>query len=165
MHNAAPMRRYRGAMLRLLVTGLLFAYACVQAANVRELDGAGLFIDVTPANRPALVGKLDFDLIPAGSGKACVDRYGTKQYWVGMDSVAKLSPDEFTRQAIAAAMQDAVSRLDDVDSILLTRVVTESKGPDRMCATITGRGVRFTKATTSATPSVPRDGSDAERRE
>ena len=63
-----------------------------------------------------------------------------------MADVAKLSTDPLTQQAIAAAVMDAVARLDDTDAILMTRVVTESKGSDRICATVVGRGVRLTKA-------------------
>jgi len=50
-----------------------------------------------------------------------------------MADVAKLSTDPLTQQAIAAAVMDAVARLDDTDAILMTRVVTESKGSDRIC--------------------------------
>src|SRR6185369_17339349 len=98
---------------------------------------------LTPTNRPVLVGNLDFELLPQGSGMACANRSGGKQYWVGMADVAKVSSDWLTRQAIAAAVGDAVARLENVDSVMLTSVVTEAKGPDRVCATITGRGVRF----------------------
>ncbi|MEO8846134.1 MAG: hypothetical protein ABI591_24820 [Kofleriaceae bacterium] len=63
-----------------------------------------------------------------------------------MADVAKLSSDPLTQQAIAAAVMDAVARLDDTDAILMTRVVTESKGSDRICATVVGRGIRLTKA-------------------
>lgn len=111
-----------------------------------QVNGSGLLLDLSPANRPALLGSLDFDLLPSGSGKACVDRGTSTRYWVGMADVAKLSSDPLTQQAIAAAVMDAVARLDDTDAILMTRVVTESKGSDRICATVVGRGIRLTKA-------------------
>jgi hypothetical protein len=57
-----------------------------------------------------------------------------------------MSNDETTRQAIAAAAYDAISRLDDVDTIVITRVVTDSQTPDRVCATVYGRGIRLAKA-------------------
>lgn len=113
-----------------------------------EVNGAAMLIDLSPSNRPAMVGALDFELLAAGVGKACVDRGSSKQYWIGMTELAKLTGDSLTRQAIAAATTDALGRLDDIDAILLTRVVTESKGPDRICATIVGRGVHLTKAVT-----------------
>lgn len=107
--------------------------------------GSSLLIDMTPTGRPTLVGKLDFDLLPQGSGKACATRGSQTVYWVGMADIANISPDALTRQAIAAAITDAVARLEDVDSILLTSVVTEAKDRDRVCATVTGRGIRFVK--------------------
>lgn len=109
------------------------------------VNGSTLLIDMTPTGRPALVGKLDFELLPQGVGKACATRGSQTVYWVGMADIAKISSDALTRQAIAAAITDAVARLDDVDSILLTSVVTEARERDRVCATISGRGVRFIK--------------------
>lgn len=119
-----------------------------------QVIGSGLLIDLNPANRPALVGALDFDLLAAGAGKACVDRGSLKHYWVAMDNIAKISSDALTTQAIAAAVTDAVVRLEDIDAILLTRVFTESRGPDQVCATIVGRGVRLTKAEKAVDPTL-----------
>ena len=113
------------------------------------VSGTSLLIDLTPTNRPKLVGNLDFELLPKGSGFACVTRGSGKEYWVGMAEIASISSDWLTSQAIAAAVTDAVSRLEDVDSILLTSIVTEAKGAGRVCATISGRGVRLMKSTES----------------
>lgn len=102
---------------------------------------------MNPANRPGLVGSYDFDLLGQGVGKGCVTRGLDAVYWVGMNDVASLSDDPLTRQAIAAAMLDAVERLEDADSILLTSVFTESKESGRqVCATVAGRGIRIKKA-------------------
>jgi len=161
MHIAAPFRRYRGFMLRsALMVVLVSVVACVPEAPPAPAEpavsGAGLLINVAPSNRPALVGNLDFELLGAGSGKACVFRGSPTRYWLKMDDLT-LPTDALTKQAIAAAMTDAISRLDDVDTILLTRVVTEGKGPDHVCATVTGRGVRFIKAGPAAEQSPRSD--------
>ena len=164
MHIAAPVRLYRGFMLR---SALMFVFASVVACVPEappapaepSVSGAGLLINVAPSNRPGLVGNFDFELLGAGSGKACVDRNSATRYWLRMEDVT-LPTDGLTKQAVAAAMADAISRLDDVDTILLTRVVTESKGSDRVCATITGRGVRLIKAGPTSGPS-PRADADA----
>jgi hypothetical protein len=141
---------------------VVFAAACVPEAPpppvTPAISGAGLLINVAPSNRPALVGNLDFELLGAGSGKACVARGSETRYWLKMDDLT-LPTDALTKQAIAAAMTDAISRLDDVDTILVTRIVTEGKGPDHVCATVTGRGVRFIKAGRSSEPAPRNDAS------
>ena len=115
-------------------------------------SGSTLFVNVRPTNAPPLLGAYDFELLGAGAGKACATRDSGTVYWVGLNELSRLSSDELTRQAIAAAALDAISRLDDADTILLTRVVTQAKGPDYICATVVGRGIRFTKA---APPKAP----------
>ena len=132
------------------VLALVFATGCTSyrlpELSHSQVSGAGVFLDFAPANRPALVGALDFDLLAAGTGSACVQRNSGKSFWVSFPAVAELEVDELTRDAIAAAVMDAVSRLEDVDGILLTRIVTEGRGTDRVCAKIVGRGVRLKKA-------------------
>ena len=63
-----------------------------------------------------------------------------------MTQLAKLTSDELTRQAIAAATTDALAQLADVAAILLTRVETERKGPNRICASAVGWSGHLTKA-------------------
>jgi len=41
--------------------------------------------------------------------------------------VNELAPDRLTRQAVAAAASDAISRLEDADTILLTSVTADSE--------------------------------------
>ena len=119
-----------------------------------ERSGSTLLLDFRPVTRPPMVGAFDFKLLGGGVGKACVVRGTTTQaYWVGMDELAKLDSDRLTQQAIAAAAHDAISRLEDADSIVITRVVTEGKGSDKVCASIYGRGVQLTKAA-EPTPTV-----------
>jgi len=93
-----------------------------------------------------MVGAFGFALLAGGVGKACARRGGKRTvYWVGMEDLSKVDSDELTQQAIAAAAFDAISRLDDADSIVLTRVVAEGK-VDEVCATVSGRGIRLIKA-------------------
>jgi hypothetical protein len=116
------------------------------AAPARELSGSSLFVDLAPRGSPPVIGAYDFELLGSGAGKACATRGDHVTYWVGLADLDRMSDDELTRQAIAAAALDAISRLDDVDSIVITRVTAEAKTEDVVCATLVGRGVRLLKA-------------------
>ena len=123
-------------------------------ASRPEVQGSTMFLNLQPTNHPEIVGSYDFELLGQGFGRGCVDRGGDTVYWSGMTDLAQLSSDALTRQAIAAAMHDAVTRLDRADTILVTRVVTDSKGPDRICANLVGRGVRLMKTVSKNQPPV-----------
>lgn len=112
-----------------------------------ESTGSSLVIDLSPKGRPSLVGNFGFELLDEVSGKTCVTSAMRSEvrYWVGMPALDKLAPDLLTQQAIASAVHDAIARLEDADSLVVTRFVTESQGPDKICATVFGRGVRLTK--------------------
>jgi hypothetical protein len=56
-----------------------------------------------------------------------------------------MSDDPLTRQAIAAARSARSRGLEDVDTIVITRITTEAKGDDKVCATLVGRDVRLLK--------------------
>ena len=142
----------RGRVLPFL---FLVFVGCAPAAVPRPrpaISGSTLFVNVRPTNTPPLLGAYDFDLLGPGAGEACATRGSATLYWVGMNDLSRLSSDELTRQAIAAAALDAISRLDKADTILLTRVVTMARGPDRICATVTGRGIHLKKAETPQQP-------------
>lgn len=62
---------------------------------------------------------------------------------------------EQARPATSAALIDALDNLSAVDSIVVTRVITEKKGDDEICASVYGRGVRLTKASASQTEVKP----------
>lgn len=113
-------------------------------------------VNVNPTNRPSLVGNYDFELLAQGTGAACVRRGSNAVYWVGVPQLAELAADALTRRAIAAAALDAISRLEDADTILLTSVVSEAKSDHEICARISGRGVRLTKAAQTV-PAPPRE--------
>lgn len=93
-----------------------------------------------------MVGGYDFDLLDDVAGKACAVTGATTTYWVGIGDLGKVSPDLLTRQAIAAAALDSIAHVTGADTLLITRVVTEGKGPNKVCATVVGRAVRLTKA-------------------
>ena len=116
--------------------------------------GSALFVNMNPSGAPRLVGAYDFDLLAQGSGKACVFRGGDNVYWIGMSAVVQVTNDSQSQQAIAAAALDAISRLDDADTIVLTSVVTDSDGK-KTCATVMGRGVRLKKADAAASATAP----------
>ena len=148
-----------------LVLSVLAAAGC---STYREVSGSSLVLDMNP-RAPHFEGSYDFDLLASVAGKSCVSRSNTSStYWVGMVNLKAMAKDDLTREAIAAAAYDAISRLSDADSIVVTRVVTEGKGIQRVCATVYGRGVRLKKGrriTPSATddretPVEPPDTSD-----
>jgi hypothetical protein len=124
---------------------------------VPERSGASLLLNLSPANRPEVRGSYDFELLEAVGGKTCISRSNrTSVYWVGLQDLSQMHPDPLTQQAIAAAAYDAISRLEDADSIVLTRVVAEGQGSDRVCANVYGRGVRLIKAGEPAKPPTPK---------
>jgi hypothetical protein len=112
------------------------------------VSGSGLLLDMAPP-APQLVGAYDFDLLDAVSGKACVN-YDGPMYWVNVPELDKLGADAFTRRAVSAAVLDAIGRLDEADTIVLTRVWADAAGPNRICATVAGRAVRLKKASPPA---------------
>lgn len=118
-----------------------------------EITGAGLILDLSPANRPSIQGNYGFELLDEVSGLACATTDMRRQirYWIGMPELDKLAPDRLTQQAIAAAVHEAISGLEKADSFILTRFVSESKGPDTICVTVFGRGVRLTKEASQVT--------------
>jgi len=116
-----------------------------------RLAGGALLLNLQPTNRPSIVGSYSFELLGQGTGKSCVTRGDDTIYWSGMTDLAELSSDRLTQQAIAAAMHDALTRL-EADTILVTHVVTTSRTPDRVCANLVGRGVRLFKSPSKAEP-------------
>lgn len=93
-----------------------------------------------------LEGAYDFELLDEIGGKACAEEGDRMQYWIGLNDLDGLAHDPLTKQAIAAAALDAIGRLDDADTILITRVVADGKNGVRVCASVIGRAVRLTKA-------------------
>ena len=57
----------------------------------------------------------------------------------------KMPGDPLTRQAIAVAAGHLVE-FAEADTLVLTRVVTEAKGSDEVCATVFGHGLVLKKA-------------------
>lgn len=115
-----------------------------------------MLLDLKPINGPALEGSLGFDLLDQIVGKNCATRGDDTVYWFGFSDLAKVGPDLLTRQAIAAAAFDAIANIQDADSFVLTYVLAQAKGPDKVCAEVHGRAVRLTKGGTA-----PTAGSDA----
>jgi len=147
-------------MRALAVVSVIAVSACagsVQQVARREVahavSGSGLLLNMTPAP-PQLVGAYDFDLLDQVSGKACVNYHGP-MYWVNIPEIEKTGWDEFTRRAVSAAVLDAIGRLEDADTIVLTRVWADAAGANRICATIAGRAVRLKKAAAAAAAEVP----------
>ena len=101
-------------------------------------------------SQPRQIGAYDFDLLEAVQGHACVTRSApgdtSSIYWFVGANLEKLSPDTLTSSSIGAAAGDALKNSPDADSIVVTRVVAEGHGPDKVCTIVYGRGIRLRKA-------------------
>ncbi len=110
-----------------------------------ERTGSLMMIDLRPRNGPALDGSVGFELLDQIVGKTCVKRGDATTYWFGFGDLARVGPDPLTHQAVAAAAFDAISNIQDADSFILTYVLAQAKGPDKICAEVHGRAVRLVK--------------------
>jgi hypothetical protein len=120
-------------------------------------SGSSLLLKVPVSGGLKLNGAYDFELLDEVAGKACAEDGDRIQYWIGLNDLEGLAHDRVTKQAIAAAALDAIGRLADADTILITRVVADGKNGVRVCASVYGRAVRLTKA--SAPPPAPLEAS------
>jgi len=133
------------AFAAIVGTSIVGSNGCVHP----ELSGSGLLVNMQPPP-PLFAGAYDFDLLDQVQGKGCANRAslgqpGGVQFWVS-GALAKVSSDPLTALAINAAAFDAIKTEIDADSIVVTRVISEGHGPDRICAVVYGRAIRLTKA-------------------
>jgi hypothetical protein len=129
--------KYNRGMRRALFVVLA---ACVPTAQPRPLAPA---VDATPHVSSPALSAYEFELAGTGAGRACATRGDRISYWVGLADLDQMSSDPLVRQAIAAAALDAMSQLDGVDTLVITRVTTEATSADVVCASLVGRGVRL----------------------
>ena len=138
----------------LVLIGLIAgcATAPVRAVEEPEPDpersGAATFVDFQPKNSPTLLGNYDFELLEQVQGTRCLRRneLDVATYWMMLSGLEKVSPDALTRQVVAAAAHDALSHLEDADTIVVTRVVATGSTANKVCATVFGRAVRLIKS-------------------
>jgi hypothetical protein len=109
-------------------------------------------LDVQP-RRPTFAGQFDFDLLGQVRGTACLKKSSGFDddkiiYWLASPAFKDIPND--SRGPIAAAALNAIDNLAGADTIVVTRVVTEPKGNDEVCAYVYGRGIRLTKAVSPA---------------
>jgi hypothetical protein len=117
--------------------------------------GGGAMLNMMPLAPPQFVGHYDFDLLEAVQGTACVQRSENpvRAYWIAEVPFAKSLPrDALTTGAITAASVDAIGKNPQADTILVTRVVTQGKTPDEVCAYVFGRAVKLKKAAPGLVP-------------
>jgi type IV pilus biogenesis protein CpaD/CtpE len=138
---------YMGDRLVFAMAAALAASGC---ASRPEITGSALLLNMQPSSRPRLVGAYDFDLLDAVQGSACATRLaagsdGAVYWFVGAD-LDKLSSDPLTSSSIRAAVFEALKNTPDADSLVVTRVVAEGHGPDKVCAIVYGRAIRLKKA-------------------
>lgn len=132
----------------------------VGCASKPEVNGGALVVNMQPAP-PQFVGAYDFDLLAPVRGEACATRSrdGAEAsiYWLRGAGLDKLAPDALTAHAIGAAAFDAMRTAAEADTLVVTRVLAEGHGPDKVCATVFGRPVRLTKAGARRTSRDPTD--------
>jgi len=120
-----------------------------------EVSGSALVVNMQPAP-PQFAGAYDFDLLAPVRGDACATRASDGNeasiYWLRGAGLDKLAPDALTAHAIGAAAFDAMKSAADADTLVVTRVLAEGHGSEKVCATVFGRAVRLTKASTRRTP-------------
>ena len=114
-----------------------------------EHTGGLMLLDLKPRNGPPLEGSVGFELLEAIVGKSCAERGDATVYWFGFGDLSRVGPDGLTRQAVAAAAFDAISNLQDADSLVVTYVLAQAKGPNKVCAEVHGRAVRLVKGSAS----------------
>lgn len=135
-----------------MLTRITFAsLVCLAAAcSKHAVQGSGLVLNMQPTP-PSFAGAYDFDLLDAVRGRECLREGGhqlggsTISYWVSGAGLDSMATDSRSAQAIAAAAFKIIDT-SNADSILMTRVVVESKGEHEVCATVYGRAVRLKKA-------------------
>jgi hypothetical protein len=134
---------------RLVVLGASIALAAAGCGS-HPVQGSGLLLNVQPTP-PAFAGAYDFDLLGPARGTACLKKQdrqlgGTKIiYWVSGAAFEKLPGGSLASNAIAAAAFKVIDE-SNADSVVMTRVIVESKGEDEVCATLYGRAIRLKKA-------------------
>jgi hypothetical protein len=150
----------------LTKTLAMFLVTAVGCARAPQHVGNGI-LNVQP-DRPVFAGQLDFELLPSARGTACSKvhsgyavasgRGDVMLYWSDLP-IAGSAPTQ-VRGLVAAASLDALEKMPNADTMIVTRVMTEAKGPDETCAYVYGRGIRLKKAGTSngdgTTPSSDR---------
>ena len=146
-------------------TGIAIMLAMIGCAPKPEMSGSALPLNMQPSP-PRFVGAYDFDLLDAVQGRSCVTRPSLGDqasiYWFAGAGLEKLSPDALTEHSIGAAAFEALKNSPDADSIVVTRVVAEGHGPDKVCTTVYGRAIRLKKARKASVPDHE-DGDDLAR--
>lgn len=136
-------------------TGIAILLGMIGCAPKPELSGSALPLNMQPSP-PRFIGAYDFDLLDAVQGRSCDTRPGlgdqASLYWFAGAGLGKLSADDLTEHSIGAAAFEALKNSPDADSIVVTRVVAEGHGPDKVCATVYGRAIKLKKARGSSIP-------------
>lgn len=134
---------------RVLGVGIILALGTIGCVPRSEISGSALPVNMQPSP-PRFAGAYDFDLLDPVQGRACAARSAMgdtpSTYWFVGANLEKLSLDALTSSSIGAAAAEAVKNSPDSDSIVVTRVVAEGHGPDKVCTTVYGRAIRLKKA-------------------
>jgi hypothetical protein len=152
----------------MIVKAASLAFCVVASTACAPLStvSGGAMLNVQPTSQIPIVGSYDFDLLDSVRGQACVRSAAAsgkpKEYWIGMLPFMGTPPkDSLTVGAIAAASTDAIDKIAGADTLVLTRVVTEGKSPDEVCAYVYGRAVRLKKGRLSKHGDGDDDDADA----
>jgi hypothetical protein len=106
-----------------------------------------------------MAGTYDFELLGNVVGNGCAEAGSDLSLSAAVLGVHLGSG--LVGQAEAAAVFDALSKLQGADTVVITRTLTDGDTSSRVCATIYGRAVRLTKGPTIA-PAMPSTATKAE---
>jgi hypothetical protein len=132
-----------------------FVLMIAACSHTRQHVGSTM-LDMQPT-RPTFAGQLDFDLLERVRGMACAKsddsfRSGPSVvYWMGEPSMPEVEPA--VRGIVAAAALDALERT-GADTLMITRIITEAKNDEELCAYVYARAVKLKKAEPSIKPEV-----------
>jgi hypothetical protein len=133
-------------------------------------NGGTAYLNMQPPAPPGFGEQYGFELLERVTGQACFGggrvRVGTPSnlsvataYWLGSEDVMRGVQDPITKEAIAAAVAKAASKILDLggDSLVVTMVTSEPGEDNSVCATVRGRAVTLTSRSshTSQPPESP----------
>ena len=107
---------------------------------------------MAPGTGPGFAGAYDFDLLAPVWGQGCATNRDSTTYWAAVEGADLAHKNPLVMSAEAAAVFDALSKVKDADTILLTRMTAEAPNSGKVCVTVWGRAVRLKKAGAPATP-------------
>ena len=120
-----------------------------------RVEGGRQYLNTMPVVPPQFAGTLDFDLLDTVVGKGCAELEGTTTYSVMMVGSRVGSGSGLIEQSEAAAVVDALSKIKDAETMLVTRSISEGDTTKKVCTTVFGRAIRLKKGPTMTPATSP----------